>query len=295
MLVEGLSWAERLGAVVERADEGGAVQGPGPARARAARGAVRRGRRAARDDADQGRVVPGLAADEHRRHLPRRGRHRGERGGVRPSGVRARGRVRRVPAGARGRARPSAAPMPSSTPRSGAYADRGDRRLGPRPARLARSPACWCSPTGTSTASSLWNAGGATGAELLWRTKADHVLPVDERLADGSFLSTRLPVCAADRRHDRRRRAGRRLRHRRPRPARGRPRYRLLTTILDSERPHPRPSWPRSTRAVGVRDRPGRAEDPPARPAAWCCAPRCPTASPRRSTATCASTTPSAG
>jgi len=35
----------------------------------------------------------------------------------------------------------------------------------------------------------LWNEAAVTGADLLWRTKAGHVLPVDERLADGSYLS----------------------------------------------------------------------------------------------------------
>jgi len=35
----------------------------------------------------------------------------------------------------------------------------------------------------------LWNEAAATGADLLWRTKAGHVLAVDERLADGSYLS----------------------------------------------------------------------------------------------------------
>jgi Insertion element 4 transposase N-terminal/Transposase DDE domain len=35
----------------------------------------------------------------------------------------------------------------------------------------------------------LWNEAAASGAELLWRTKAGHVLPVDERLGDGSYLS----------------------------------------------------------------------------------------------------------
>ncbi len=35
----------------------------------------------------------------------------------------------------------------------------------------------------------LWNEARATGADLLWRTKSNHVLPVDERLADGSYLS----------------------------------------------------------------------------------------------------------
>jgi len=35
----------------------------------------------------------------------------------------------------------------------------------------------------------LWNETRATGADLLWRTKSNHVLPVDEALADGSYLS----------------------------------------------------------------------------------------------------------
>jgi hypothetical protein len=35
----------------------------------------------------------------------------------------------------------------------------------------------------------LWEKAARTGAELLWRTKANHRLPVDERLADGSYLS----------------------------------------------------------------------------------------------------------
>lgn len=35
----------------------------------------------------------------------------------------------------------------------------------------------------------LWNEARATGAELVWRTKSNHVLPVDERLPDGSYLS----------------------------------------------------------------------------------------------------------
>lgn len=35
----------------------------------------------------------------------------------------------------------------------------------------------------------LWTEASATGAELLWHTKSNHVLPVDERLGDGSWLS----------------------------------------------------------------------------------------------------------
>jgi hypothetical protein len=35
----------------------------------------------------------------------------------------------------------------------------------------------------------LWGEARATGADLLWRTKAGHILPVDKRLGDGSYLS----------------------------------------------------------------------------------------------------------
>jgi len=35
----------------------------------------------------------------------------------------------------------------------------------------------------------LWNQARATKADLLWRTKSNHVLPVDRVLADGSYLS----------------------------------------------------------------------------------------------------------
>jgi hypothetical protein len=79
----------------------------------------------------------------------------------------------------------------------------------------------------------LWNEARATGADLLWRTKANLILPVDERLGDGSYLSHLHEVVNF---------------HRRPTDVvvrvvdyglkdPGRPqaedRYRLLTTILD--------------------------------------------------------------
>lgn len=35
----------------------------------------------------------------------------------------------------------------------------------------------------------LWNQASATGSDLLWRTKKNHRLPVEQRLADGSYLS----------------------------------------------------------------------------------------------------------
>jgi hypothetical protein len=40
----------------------------------------------------------------------------------------------------------------------------------------------------------LWAAAKATGADLLWRTKVNHVLRVERGLPDGSFLSTIYPT-----------------------------------------------------------------------------------------------------
>jgi transposase IS4-like protein/DDE family transposase len=81
----------------------------------------------------------------------------------------------------------------------------------------------------------LWTTAAATGAQLLWRVKAGSVLPVVERLADGSFLSV---IYAREDRY----------RHAHPVQVRvvdyavddpGRPqaedRYRLITTILDPQ------------------------------------------------------------
>jgi hypothetical protein len=46
----------------------------------------------------------------------------------------------------------------------------------------------------------LWVAAHGTGAELLWRMKSNSILPVEQRLSDGSFLSTLYPS-PADRAH----------------------------------------------------------------------------------------------
>jgi hypothetical protein len=81
----------------------------------------------------------------------------------------------------------------------------------------------------------LWKQAAATGAQLLWRTKKSHRLPVIERLPDGSFVSE---IYASG---DRRREHGMAVRvieyqlDDRGRPANDTTRYRLLTTILDSD------------------------------------------------------------
>jgi hypothetical protein len=79
----------------------------------------------------------------------------------------------------------------------------------------------------------LWNQAAATGTALCWRVRTDLLLPVEERLPDGSYLSS--IYARADRRHD-----GVTVRvidysledeGRAPTAMR----YRLLTTILDSK------------------------------------------------------------
>ena len=81
----------------------------------------------------------------------------------------------------------------------------------------------------------LWNQARRSGAQLVWRTKSNHRLPVKRRLSDGSYLSE---LFASS---DRRRGDGVAVRvveyeiDDPGRPANG-SRYRLLTTILDPDR-----------------------------------------------------------
>ncbi len=70
--------------------------------------------------------------------------------------------------------------------------------------------------------------------------------------------------------------------------------YRLLTTILDPKRAPAASSLPSTPNAGSSRPR-STSSRPTNEVHAWCCAPRCPTASPRRPTDTSACTTPSAG
>lgn len=80
---------------------------------------------------------------------------------------------------------------------------------------------------------SLWQLAVNTGAELLWRVRANYCLPVETVLADGSYLST-FYASTTDRRH---RKDGVRVRvieytlenH----PAKET--YRLMTTLLDPD------------------------------------------------------------
>jgi len=96
----------------------------------------------------------------------------------------------------------------------------------------------------------LWNEARATGADLLWRTKLNHVLPVVERLGDGSYLSVLHEVV-----NNHRRRSDvvvRVVEYGLDDPGRNNAeeRYRLITTITDPARAL-RASSPRSTPSAG--------------------------------------------
>jgi hypothetical protein len=83
---------------------------------------------------------------------------------------------------------------------------------------------------------SLWQRARATGAQLLWRTKGNRVLPALERHADGSYRSA-IYASQQDQRKQRDPVAVRVIEYRIEDPARPHEdtRYRLLTSILDPE------------------------------------------------------------
>lgn len=82
----------------------------------------------------------------------------------------------------------------------------------------------------------LWNEARATGADLLWRTKSNHILPVVERLGDGSFLSFLHEVTGTRRKKSDV--AVRVVEYGLDDPGRSgtQDRYRLITTLLDPQR-----------------------------------------------------------
>jgi hypothetical protein len=81
----------------------------------------------------------------------------------------------------------------------------------------------------------LWRTMTQTGADLLWRTRTNAVLPVVQTLPDGSYLSQ--IVAARDHRHGRDPITVRVVEYRLQDPGRPRRRapYRLVTTILDPD------------------------------------------------------------
>ena len=78
----------------------------------------------------------------------------------------------------------------------------------------------------------LWQKAAATGADLLWRTRQNARLEVDQRLPDGSYLS-RIYPSTSDRRNERKAIVVRVIDYRLDKVPEAEPIYRLITTILD--------------------------------------------------------------
>lgn len=80
----------------------------------------------------------------------------------------------------------------------------------------------------------LWRMAAKTGADLLWRTRQNARLDVEERLPDGSYLS-RIYASTSDRRNGRNGIVVRVIDYRLKDVEGSEPLYRLITTILDHE------------------------------------------------------------
>jgi hypothetical protein len=79
----------------------------------------------------------------------------------------------------------------------------------------------------------LWQAAQETGSDLLWRVKHNLCLPAEQRLADGSYLSTIYPS-PTDRCRGTQGLAVRVIEYTFEGRSDAEPRYRLVTTIFDS-------------------------------------------------------------
>jgi hypothetical protein len=78
----------------------------------------------------------------------------------------------------------------------------------------------------------LWREAAASGANLLWRVRANQILPCQQCLADGSYLS-RLYASPAHRRHDEAGIVVRVVEYRLEGVPGAEPLYRLVTALLD--------------------------------------------------------------
>lgn len=84
---------------------------------------------------------------------------------------------------------------------------------------------------------SLWQKARSTGASLLWRTRSNADLPVEEVLADGSYLSRVYPT-EKDKRKKRNGLVVRVIEYQLEGVEDAEPLYRLITTLTDAEK-HP--------------------------------------------------------
>jgi len=80
----------------------------------------------------------------------------------------------------------------------------------------------------------LWQKAAATGADLLWRTRQNARLEIDQHLPDGSYLS-RITRLLPNRRNERKAIVVRVIDYRLDKVPEAEPIYRLITTILDHQ------------------------------------------------------------
>lgn len=80
-----------------------------------------------------------------------------------------------------------------------------------------------------------WEQARATGAELLWRCASTRILPVEELLEDGSYLSTIRPSRVSRAQARARAITVRVIDYKLPKLPDAEPHYRLITTLLDAK------------------------------------------------------------
>ncbi len=97
---------------------------------------------------------------------------------------------------------------------------------------LALGPGLLCLADRRFASYELWRRASQTGADLLWRTRQNARLEVEQRLPDGSYLS-RIYASTSDRRNQRNGIVVRVIDYRLDKVPGSEPVYRLMTTILD--------------------------------------------------------------
>ena len=111
----------------------------------------------------------------------------------------------------------------------------GSSEVGLAPQLLAHlRPGMLCLADRAFVGFGLWREAAATGADLLWRLRANQVLPCRRRLPDGSYLS-RLYASPKHRRHDADGVVVRVIDYRLEGVPEAEPLYRLVTTLLDPD------------------------------------------------------------
>ena len=111
--------------------------------------------------------------------------------------------------------------------------DTSEVRLAPELLQQLR-PGMLCLADRAFVGFELWRTASASGADLLWRARANQILPCRKRLADGSYLSC-LYASTKQRRHDDGGLVVRVIDYRLDGVPDAEPLYRLITTLLEPD------------------------------------------------------------